>query len=82
MHLRYYTVMQTSIEPLFRFLPRDVTVICGSRAISLNYAHTSPRGRCIAQTELPYELAADNARQRLTHFKFRVARLRYEAGRS
>jgi hypothetical protein len=74
--------MQTSIEPLFRLLPRDVTVICGSRAISLNYAQTSSRGRCIAQTELPYELGADNARQRLNHFRFRIARLRYQASRS
>jgi hypothetical protein len=74
--------MQTSIDPLFRLLPRDVTVICGSRAISLNYAQTSPRGRCIAQTQLPYELEADNARQRLNHFRFRIARLRYQASHS
>lgn len=74
--------MQTSIEPLFRMLPRDVTVICGSQAISLNFAQSSRHGRCVAQTELPYELELDNARQRLSHFRFRVARLRYEASRS
>ena len=74
--------MQTTIVPLFRLLPRDVTVICGSEAISLNYAQSSSRGRCVAQTELPYELAVDNLRERLNHFRFRVARLRYEASRS
>jgi hypothetical protein len=73
--------MQTSIVSLLRLLPRDVTVICGSRAICLNYFQLSPRGRCIAQTELPYELAIDDQHQRLSHFRFRVARLRYEAGR-
>ena len=74
--------MQTTIVPLFRLLPRDVTVVCGSQAISLNYAQRSPRGRCSAQTDLPYELGVDSLRERLNHFRFRVARLRYQASRS
>lgn len=74
--------MQTTIAPLLRLIPRDVTVICGSQAISLNYAQSSPRGRCTAQTDLPYALGPDAARERLSHFRFHVARLRFQASRS
>ena len=74
--------MQTLNVPNFRLIPRDVTVICGSQAISLNYALRLPRGRCIAQTDLPYELGVELQRERLNHFRFRVARLRYQASRS
>ena len=74
--------MQTSIAPIFRMLPRDITVVCGSNAISVNYAQRSSRGRCVAQTELPYEMESESLRERLNHFRFRVARLRYQAVRS
>jgi len=74
--------MPTSNAPLFRLIPRDVTVICGSQAISLNYAQRSPRGRCTARTDLPYELGIEGQRERLNHFLFRVARLRFQASRS
>ncbi len=74
--------MKTMIASLLRLIPRDVTVICGSQAISLSYAQSSPRGRCTAHTDLPYELAPDAARERLSHFRFHVARLRYQASRS
>ncbi len=74
--------MQTTIAHFLRVIPRDVTVICGSQSISLSYAQRSARGRCTAQTDLPYEIGLDNLRERLNHFRFRVARLRYEASRS
>ena len=74
--------MQNSNAPLFRLLPRDITVVCGSRSISLNYAQRSPRGRSSAQTELPYEMGADPLRERLSHFRFHVARMRFRASRS
>ena len=74
--------MQTTIAPLLRLIPRDVTVICGSQSISLNYAQSSARGRCTAHTNLPYALAPDAARERLSHFRFHVARLRFQASRS
>jgi hypothetical protein len=72
--------MSITNAPLFRLIPRDVTVVCGSQSIRLNYAQRSPRGRWFAQTELPYELGAEGQRDRLNHFRFRVARLRYQAG--
>jgi hypothetical protein len=76
------TVMQNTNAPLFRLIPRDVTVVCGSQAIRLNYALRSSRGRCMAQTDLPYALEIEDQRQRLSHFRFRIARLRYQASRS
>jgi len=74
--------MLTTIATLLRLIPRDVTVICGSQAISLSYAQRSPRGRCTAHADLPYELALEAARERVSHFRFHVARLRYRASRS
>lgn len=74
--------MQTTIAPLLRLIPRDVTVICGAQAISLSYAQRSSRGRCTAQADLPYELGPEDVRERLSHFRFHVARLRYRASRS
>ncbi len=74
--------MHTTIAPLLRLIPRGVTVICGSEAISLNYAQRSPSGNCTAQTDLPYELGPEDVRERLSHFRFHVARLRYQASRS
>ncbi len=74
--------MHTTIAPLLRLISRDVTVICGSQAISLNYAQRSARGRCTAHADLPYELAQEAVRERLSHFRFHVARLRYQASRS
>ena len=65
--------------PLFRLLPRGVTVICGADRISLSYAQPTVRGLSTAQTEFPYELAMESMRERLSQFCFQVARLRFEA---
>lgn len=68
--------------PLYRLIPRNVTVVCGSQAIQLNYAYRSRAGTSVAVTELPYELENESRLERLNQFRFRVARLRYEASRS
>ncbi len=71
--------MQTTFASFLRLLPRDVFVICGSEAIRLNYIQHSSQGECRAQADLPYELAREAVQERVSQFRFRVARLRYEA---
>ncbi len=74
--------MQTTFAPFLRLIPRDVSVICGSKAIRLNFIQHSAQGDSIAETDLPYELATEAVQERVSEFRFRVARLRYEASHS